>query len=122
MDGFPVRQKDNPKVAIFHLWDLNPTPKSTVLLPGLPNRGTQGTLHPLVQDCGPIRPGPHSIKVGGGLHSEYLTDCGRPGQCRRTSRIRDWTPNVRRTSADLYARKTVGRVQFIVTQIAACGC
>ncbi len=84
MDGFPVLQKDNPKVAIFHLWDLSPAPKSTVFLSGFANRGTYGTLYPLVQDRGPIRPGPHGIKVGGGLHSENLTDCERPEQCRRT--------------------------------------
>jgi hypothetical protein len=41
---------------------------------------------------------------------------------RLTSRISDWTPNLWRTTSDLESAVTVGRVHFMVVQIAACGC
>jgi hypothetical protein len=43
-------------------------------------------------------------------------------QCRPTSRISDWAPHLRRTIADANTGRTVGRVHFMVIQIAACGC
>lgn len=94
MDGFTVRQKDNPKLAIFHLRDLNPAPNSTVRLPRLPNWRGYGALHPVVRDHCAIWASPHGVKVGGGLHSENLTDCEGPGQCRRTAPISDRTLTV----------------------------
>jgi hypothetical protein len=39
-----------------------------------------------------------------------------------TSRISDWTPQAQRTIANLNSCETVGRVHFMVIQIAACGC
>ena len=75
MDGFAVLQKDNPKIAIFHLWDLNPAPESAIRLPRLPNWRTYGALHPVIRNHGSVRASPHGLKVSGSLHSENLTDC-----------------------------------------------
>jgi hypothetical protein len=43
-------------------------------------------------------------------------------ECRPTFRISDWTSNVYRTIAELNPAVTVGRVHFMLIQIAACGC
>jgi hypothetical protein len=32
MNGFSVRQQNNPKIPVFHLGNLNPAPKSAVSL------------------------------------------------------------------------------------------
>jgi hypothetical protein len=42
--------------------------------------------------------------------------------CRPTSRISDWAPHAQRTIAHLKPAMTIGRVHFMVIQIAACGC
>jgi hypothetical protein len=41
---------------------------------------------------------------------------------RLASRISDWTPHLRRTTADPKSGTTVGRMHSMLNQIAACGC
>ncbi len=85
MDGFAVRQKDNPKIAIFHLRDLCPASKPSVGLLHLAYRGFGSPLHPLVRDHRAVGARSHGVEIGSGLHAENLTDCERPEQCRLDS-------------------------------------
>ena len=87
MDGFAVLQKDNPKIAIFHLRDLCPASKPAVGLLHLAYRAFGSPLHPLVRDHGAVGARSHGVEIGSGLHAENLTDCERPEQCRLTVHI-----------------------------------
>jgi hypothetical protein len=42
--------------------------------------------------------------------------------CRIASHISDWPPHLQRNTAGFQPIMTVGRVHFMVIQIAACGC
>jgi hypothetical protein len=46
MDSLAICQQDNPKIPIFHLRHLNPTPNSAVYLEIFPHRRLNGTLNP----------------------------------------------------------------------------
>jgi hypothetical protein len=48
VDGFAVREQDNAKVAIVHLWHLAPAPDAPILLNCLSNRRFNGVLNPCV--------------------------------------------------------------------------
>src|SRR5690606_24609603 len=75
MDGFAVLQKDNPKIAIFHLWDLCPASKPAVGLLHLAYGGFGCPPHPLVRDHRAVGARLHGVEIGSGLHAENLTDC-----------------------------------------------
>jgi hypothetical protein len=50
MDSLSVRQQNNPKIPIFHLWNLDPAPNSAVSLANFAYGRPNGPLNPLVLD------------------------------------------------------------------------
>jgi len=64
MDGFAVRQQDNAKVPIVHLWHLAPAP----------NRQINGALNPHVLNQRPIRTPPDRLEVEREFHITKVTE------------------------------------------------
>jgi hypothetical protein len=48
MDGLPVRQQNNPKIAIFHFRNLYPAPNSAICLDIFANGRPNGPFDPCV--------------------------------------------------------------------------
>jgi hypothetical protein len=69
-----VRQKYNPQVLPAHLWNLRPSPNTTIGLNDLLRRLLNGALNPILFDDCSIRALPHFFKVPSKLHAEALRD------------------------------------------------
>jgi hypothetical protein len=63
VDRLTVRQQDNSKIPVFHLWHSSPAPNPAIrpvnLMDGRPN----STLDPCVLDKSPIRAQAHHLEV-----------------------------------------------------------
>lgn len=87
MDRFTVRQQDNPKVAIVHLWNLAPAPNTPICLNHLANWSPNGPGNPLFPYHSAIGALPDGLKVMCDLHATKVTECGRRSICRLTLRM-----------------------------------
>jgi hypothetical protein len=87
VDGFTVRQQDNPKVAIFHLRNLAPAPNTPICLNHLANWGPNGPGYPLFSNQSAIGALPDGLEVTCDLHATKVTECGRRSICRLTLRM-----------------------------------
>lgn len=65
MNSFAVFEKDNPEVAVFHLWNQDPTADTAVLLNRFPQRLAHRPLNPGVLDPSTIRPTPNCLEIAG---------------------------------------------------------
>ena len=77
MDGFPVRQQNDPQIPPAHLRDRCPTANPAVLLNDFFYRVFNDVLDPLQSDHGSIRALAHSVEVLGEFHKRQSTRyCG----------------------------------------------
>jgi hypothetical protein len=73
MDGFPIRQQDNPKVPAFHNVDSRPAPDPTVSLDVLPLRGGDDAQNPFVLDYRTVGTRANCFKI---LRDFHELPCG----------------------------------------------
>jgi hypothetical protein len=74
MDGFPVLQQDNAKVAIVHLGYLAPASNTPICLNYLPNWRIDGALDPCVLNQRTIRTLTYRLEITRDLHATKLTE------------------------------------------------
>jgi len=74
MNGFAVRQQNNPKVSIVHLWHLAPAFDVPICLNYLPNWCVNGALNPRVLDQRPVSTLPYRLEVACEFHTTKVTE------------------------------------------------
>jgi hypothetical protein len=74
MDGSPVRQQDNAKVAIVHLGHEAPASNTPICLNYLPNWRIDGALDPRVLNQRAIRSLTYHLEIARDLHTTKLTE------------------------------------------------
>lgn len=70
MNRFAVLEEDNPKIAIFHLRNLDPPTEAPILLNYFTYGIGAGAPNPGVRNHGAIWAAANGVKVGGRLHPE----------------------------------------------------
>ena len=98
MDGFAVRQQDNAKVPIVHLWHLAPASDAPIRLNFLPNWRLDGALNPCVLDQRSVGALTYGLEITRDLHTTKVTEGSGATGCRLTVKLRGrtTTPDERR--------------------------
>jgi hypothetical protein len=74
MNRFAVRQQNNPKVPIVHLWHLAPAFDPPICLNYLPNWLVDRALNPRVLDHRSVGALPNRLEITRDLHTNKVTE------------------------------------------------
>ena len=74
MNRFAVRQQNNPKVPIVHLWHLAPAFDPPICLNYLPNWLVDRALDPCVLNQRSIGALPYRLEIARDLHTTKVTE------------------------------------------------
>ena len=89
MDGFPVRQQNDPQIPPVHLRNGCPTANPAILLNDFFLRVVNDVLDPFLLDDGTIRTVTHGMEVLGEFHRQQSTRRDKFAKSRRLDLLKD---------------------------------